>query len=544
MDHENVYRMLVIGSQKSPMIKVMSILSQDYHNEFVFPLNQQLEDELNQEIQQQHQQIRIALEYIPCIANFGSYELDDDKSIPRSKRLIRYLMSMDYYGLDCRMDQPQTLLPFFDSAATMEKLSTTTAPSPRKVNSEQNTIYNDDIDDYTALFSYGIIGAIVLGGTGIDETCENDRNMIVNFIQMMSCQRIVQDDIKWIKSSPTYQSMKDEMHAYKQCSIIEKEKLTSLRIMGPAKMAQFVNESTFQMIQQRMDQLLLEKQSLQEQNEEVEQPTELQQKQNEDVSSIPDAIQTKLDETINDTTERIFDNNNHNQVVNNNKLCNRDSYTMTAVNLFKDHYACRKCRMALYGVDDLQDPSHVPSKHAFSYRKQKHGSVVASPITKQNTSYSNHIPNNSNDNRNYDNTSTTSCQSYFLQQPLDWMNTDDNEGKLLCPSCDTKIGYYSWSGAQCSCGTWISPAIQIHKSKVDWCLPSSMHNVGEHVVSGNDDRIRCIHNEERNSEVIIDNRNIVSINGVPYFLPRNPLVSSAQAGTIANPYIQGKEQNQ
>ncbi|RWW67872.1 hypothetical protein BHE74_00024665 [Ensete ventricosum] len=41
------------------------------------------------------------------------------------------------------------------------------------------------------------------------------------------------------------------------------------------------------------------------------------------------------------------------------------------------------------------------------------------------------------------------------------------EGKLLCIKCDARLGYFNWSGIQCSCGSWITPAFQIHKSKVD-----------------------------------------------------------------------------
>ncbi|KAG5175166.1 hypothetical protein JKP88DRAFT_229260 [Tribonema minus] len=46
---------------------------------------------------------------------------------------------------------------------------------------------------------------------------------------------------------------------------------------------------------------------------------------------------------------------------------------------------------------------------------------------------------------------------------------DDLEGKICCPGkhCSARVGTYKWTGSQCSCGTWITPAIQIPKSKVD-----------------------------------------------------------------------------
>jgi len=47
------------------------------------------------------------------------------------------------------------------------------------------------------------------------------------------------------------------------------------------------------------------------------------------------------------------------------------------------------------------------------------------------------------------------------------MKLEDQEGKLVCPNCDTRFGSYVWSGDQCSCGFWVVPAIQVPKSKVD-----------------------------------------------------------------------------
>ncbi|KAK1291844.1 Dual specificity protein phosphatase [Acorus calamus] len=41
------------------------------------------------------------------------------------------------------------------------------------------------------------------------------------------------------------------------------------------------------------------------------------------------------------------------------------------------------------------------------------------------------------------------------------------EGKLTCIHCKWNLGYFNWSGIQCSCGSWITPAFQIHKSRVD-----------------------------------------------------------------------------
>ena len=60
------------------------------------------------------------------------------------------------------------------------------------------------------------------------------------------------------------------------------------------------------------------------------------------------------------------------------------------------------------------------------------------------------------------------CTSHFLGEPEEWMElTGSTSGKLYCPHCNSKIGSFDWSGSQCSCGTWVSPSIQILHSKVD-----------------------------------------------------------------------------
>lgn len=113
----------------------------------------------------------------------------------------------------------------------------------------------------------------------------------------------------------------------------------------------------------------------------------------------------------------------------------------------KTRYACKRCRSTLFGVEDLEDPPHAQSQHDF--RKKTHKTV-------------------------YGNTGT--CQNHFIAQPLPWMNGCSRmEGKLHCYKCNTKVGHYSWTGAQCSCGTWVTPAIMVPMSKVDEMKPISQN---------------------------------------------------------------------
>lgn len=59
----------------------------------------------------------------------------------------------------------------------------------------------------------------------------------------------------------------------------------------------------------------------------------------------------------------------------------------------------------------------------------------------------------------------TECTSLFLE-PLSWMNESgiaegNVEGKLMCNGCSSRIGSFAWSGEQCSCGAWVTPAFQV-----------------------------------------------------------------------------------
>jgi len=60
------------------------------------------------------------------------------------------------------------------------------------------------------------------------------------------------------------------------------------------------------------------------------------------------------------------------------------------------------------------------------------------------------------------------CTSYFIAEKMQWMSeTDAVEGKLFCPKCKGRVGSYCWSGAQCSCGAWLTPSLQVVKTRVD-----------------------------------------------------------------------------
>lgn len=62
------------------------------------------------------------------------------------------------------------------------------------------------------------------------------------------------------------------------------------------------------------------------------------------------------------------------------------------------------------------------------------------------------------------------CMHFFVE-PVAWMRPElekgQLEGKLQCPRCSCRVGAYHWQGMKCSCGTWVTPAISLQKSRVD-----------------------------------------------------------------------------
>ncbi|DAZ99113.1 TPA: hypothetical protein N0F65_008418 [Lagenidium giganteum] len=100
------------------------------------------------------------------------------------------------------------------------------------------------------------------------------------------------------------------------------------------------------------------------------------------------------------------------------------------------------CRHVLFTSDDLME--HEPQKHTFTMRRVR-------------ISIDSH-------HRQDD------CTSYFLADTMPWMDEDHlAEGKLICPmpKCQSRVGHFQWAGAQCSCGTWVTPSVKITKSRVD-----------------------------------------------------------------------------
>jgi len=113
---------------------------------------------------------------------------------------------------------------------------------------------------------------------------------------------------------------------------------------------------------------------------------------------------------------------------------------MKEVSVEKVTYSCRTCRRLLFTIDDLMP--HQVGKHSIAFHKRDKGNAIAAD--------------------------QIVCSSYFLQEPLQWMgNLEESEGKICCAKCNFRVGFWKWDGLQCSCGTWVTPAIQMTKNRVD-----------------------------------------------------------------------------
>ncbi|XP_062984985.1 dual specificity protein phosphatase 12 [Elgaria multicarinata webbii] len=107
-------------------------------------------------------------------------------------------------------------------------------------------------------------------------------------------------------------------------------------------------------------------------------------------------------------------------------------------------YRCRKCRRLLFRSSSILSHDEGKGPAAFAHKRLSEPAPVYC------------------DGR-------SSCTSYFIE-PVQWMEPTllgVMEGQLLCPKCTSKLGSFHWHGEQCSCGHWVTPAFQIHKSRVD-----------------------------------------------------------------------------
>ncbi|CAL0301330.1 unnamed protein product [Lupinus luteus] len=107
-------------------------------------------------------------------------------------------------------------------------------------------------------------------------------------------------------------------------------------------------------------------------------------------------------------------------------------------------YRCKKCRRLIASEDNVLP--HEPGKGESSFKWHKRSSDPSEEKQRD-------------------------CTSVFVE-PMKWMQAVQDghvEDKILCMGCNARLGYFNWAGMQCSCGAWVNPAFQLHKSRLDEC---------------------------------------------------------------------------
>jgi len=354
-------RILVLGSARPRIAKVMSLL---------LPMMQQQNSNTEKEY--------VSIEFLPCVVSFDSYKDEQGKT-------IRYLMSVNYHGMDGTQAQGSSLAPFFDEEAQ-----------------QQQNDHNGDADNEApnttekltlpkkSRKNLGILGVAV--GAGIEE--EEDVERIRAFFQTLrgnTTTATTDDDslsMKTIQPNPEFSSMKEETEHFKNMSAEAKEEVARDHSIGPGKMALFVQNYANDLVQEvlcteREERERVERAIHQQQEQELE--SKMQRQQQLEQQSAKELLSRQMDTS-------------------------------------KPRYACRKCRTIVFGEDDMEDPRHVPQQHKFSNRKQHHGGMGSADACQ---SY------------------------FLTDQGLAWMgDMSAVEGRLGCPKCKTKLGTWHWAGAQ------------------------------------------------------------------------------------------------
>ncbi|XP_050238263.1 probable inactive dual specificity protein phosphatase-like At4g18593 [Mercurialis annua] len=113
-------------------------------------------------------------------------------------------------------------------------------------------------------------------------------------------------------------------------------------------------------------------------------------------------------------------------------------------------YRCKKCRRIVASADNIVSHEHGNGEECFKWKRRDGDARENEPVE---------------------------CTSIFVE-PMKWMQTVQEgfvgEGlvgeKLQCLGCKARLGSFNWAGMQCNCGTWVNPAFQLHKSRLDECF--------------------------------------------------------------------------
>ena len=126
-------------------------------------------------------------------------------------------------------------------------------------------------------------------------------------------------------------------------------------------------------------------------------------------------------------------------------------------------FKCGKCRKSLFNDKQLILFHENSAKGTYSHKRKKNNSVN----TTECTSYFLNIERLMNNNKN---SNEEKKDIDFIEQFQIVMETQNMKLEsciIKCKKCSLKLGEFFDKGTQCSCGSWVVPAVQIVKSKVD-----------------------------------------------------------------------------
>ncbi|KAL4420279.1 hypothetical protein ABPG77_005619 [Micractinium sp. CCAP 211/92] len=117
-------------------------------------------------------------------------------------------------------------------------------------------------------------------------------------------------------------------------------------------------------------------------------------------------------------------------------------------------YRCRKCRCLVATAHNVVETEQGPGAAAFSWRKRDKQQRLAVDAGGGGGGE----------------------EGSLFVEPLRWMGEGGGadsvvagavQGKLYCPKCQARLGSFNWAGTQSSSGAWVTPAFQLHLSKLD-----------------------------------------------------------------------------
>ena len=239
---------------------------------------------------------------------------------------------------------------------------------------------------------------------------ESDEDLVTKYFEAF----LLPVPIECVGPNPEFSSLSEEMQHYKTLTTEEKEEHTTNHTMGPGKMKRFVLNAL-------------------RSSEPIVGPSETSTIGGDNVPCFEDAG--------NETTGALTPPEAEEENLGQKRTPRHIDHNATT-------FACRMCRTVLLDANHLAE-DHIQNQHSFKKGPHLHTTTGGSR-----------------------------CQSLFCDESvLEWLAPRgaeyDAEGRLSCTKCSFKVGHYNWSGAQCSCGTWVVPAIQIHLGKVDVILPLS-----------------------------------------------------------------------